>query len=940
MSLDVSERGPEPTPARNLAPAIRASLNAKLERLLERPIIAAIGDAPVIDDAQPDADAPSDVFGLLQRSASAFAPARSASRSAPAWREDPDDGTCAVKIAIDYDDLWRGREKEIVEAVENMIEGHVTFLTEEQRRLLERSPREFLALDPRPEVAELVVYKKENVGGSQRVVELTVAEAPQGRGSLRHVAIVPNLVQLERQLAGLSAIEGGADDGPLAPLRVLVGLSEARCLPASPADGQEGAIDGPFPDERLDEFQSECIRKALTTPHFAVIQGPPGSGKTTVITGIIRRSLARGERVLVVSPTHVAVDNVVEKLVPRHGDAHDVLDPRSLPVRYAARTKKLSARALEYWIGKKRQLRGAAIARRIEQRLSETVPFAARLFAIENKKSSGRAPISLAVAAVHDVICGTPIGILSYEPVGLAEPGSFDLLLVDEVSKMTLPEFLAIAVKARRWVLVGDPEQLPPFNNCEENAATLDDILDPQLELVCSVGALLEKVHPAARREERFLVLSSDPVRTAAAIQRHLAEVKPDNLPPITTLQDARGDGIIVCRPEERDEAFTRLSPVRRSDRTHAPDRDGSLRVLAQRGLRVERPAVASGMRLVEARYRAQAMLFENCFNVYHAQPWSLRAGQKLRLLTFRNGIRSYLPTDAVIEALQTTPEAQLPSARVRSRLIDAIAERYAVNAISVYDWLTGIPADRFDTTPLRELASVSQPALWAAVKPFVGTLKKQYRMHPSLSVVPRELFYFGEALIDGRDENAGGCRVSLVQVEAEGNGESNPREVDVIFRMLGNLNGAEVARSRGPSIMLITPYSQQETLLGETIKKLRLQGLLDNLVVEASTLDRCQGREADFVFVSLVRNRATPFFDMPKRWNVALTRAMKGLFLVGDIDAYLREAADARSDRRAFERAVDGRPRPLMSLLARIIEAYDGQIAEDSRRQSRAATM
>jgi hypothetical protein len=148
------------------------------------------------------------------------------------------------------------------------------------------------------------------------------------------------------------------------------------------------------------------------------------------------------------------------------------------------------------------------------------------------------------------------------------------------------------------------------------------------------------------------------------------------------------------------------------------------------------------------------------------------------------------------------------------------------------------------------------------------------------------------------------------------------------------------VARSRGPSIMLITPYSQQETLLGETIKKLRLQGLLDNLVVEASTLDRCQGREADFVFVSLVRNRATPFFDMPKRWNVALTRAMKGLFLVGDIDAYLREAADARSDRRAFERAVDGRPRPLMSLLARIIEAYDGQIAEDSRRQSRAATM
>lgn len=59
---------------------------------------------------------------------------------------------------------------------------------------------------------------------------------------------------------------------------------------------------------------------------------------------------------------------------------------------------------------------------------------------------------------------------------------------------------------------------------------------------------------------------------------------------------------------------------------------------------------------------------------------------------------------------------------------------------------------------------------------------------------------------------------------------------------------------------------------------------------------------------------------DMPKRWNVALTRAMQGVFLVGDIDAYLREARAAGRDRRSS--------RPTMSLLARIIEAYDLQIA------------
>ena len=91
----------------------------------------------------------------------------------------------------------------------------------------------------------------------------------------------------------------------------------------------------------------------------------------------------------------------------------------------------------------------------------------------------------------------------------------------------------------------------------------------------------------------------------------------------------------------------------------------------------------------------------------------------------------------------------------------------------------------------------------------------------------------------------------------------------------------------------------------------------------EVCTLDRCQGREAEYVFISLVRNRASVFLDSPKRWNVALTRAMQGLFIFGDIDNYLAEAKSRR-----HEASKRGYPRPLMSLLARILESYDRQIA------------
>lgn len=910
-TLDVAEA---PT---GLVPAIRASLDARRERLLRRPIIARIV-VPEPDPGEVVGDDLPVVFRLLRSVASAVVPAPPAT-PADAWREDPDDGTFRVRIAIDYDDLWRGCEREILEAVTSTVENMVTFLTYEQKLLLEHSPREFLALDPRPESVELLAFHQQRIGGSQRVVELTVAAAPESRQQIGHVAIVPNLVQLERQLEGLRCIERAADDGPLAPLRVLLGLGDANCLEARDV----AAAPQPASARRLDEYQAACVRKALTTPHFALIKGPPGSGKTTVITSIIRQALARGERVLVVSPTHVAVDNVVEKLTPRE-DADD-LEVRTLPVRYAARAKKLSSAARAYWIGPKKQERGATIATRVERCLTSKLALARALYARVDEEAPGHAPVSAAVASVHSVLCGTPIGILSYPDVKDAECGSFDLLIVDEVSKMTLPEFLAIAVKARRWALVGDPEQLPPYNNGEENATTLDDVVDPWLELACSVGALLERVRPGVRRLQRLVVVTSAPTCVRAAIEAHLGAVGLDGSPPVTLLDGACEPGIVVCSAAQLDAAIAFVSPARGRDRTYTPAQFGTVELLVERGLHVTRPAHASGVRLVEPRHRAAVRIFESAFAVYHAQPWTARARQKLRLVGSRNGLEKFLPSRAALAVL--AEHGASPGSR--EDLLDAIAGRFAINAVSVYDWLTRVPAEHFDTSPLRELAGVVQPqqALREAVRPYVGTLRKQYRMHSSLSRVPRELFYFGEALDDGAPDRQPGCRVQLLPVRApRQEGETNEVEAQAICDVLAGLNAQE--HGERPHILVITPYRAQERLLGERVEALRGSGGLARVDVEVCTLDRCQGREAEYVFISLVRSHATPFLDAPKRWNVALTRAMQGLFIVGDIAAYQREAESARQDVRA--RSRDGRP--LMSLLARIVEAYARQIAANGR--------
>lgn len=174
-----------------------------------------------------------------------------------------------------------------------------------------------------------------------------------------------------------------------------------------------------------------------------------------------------------------------------------------------------------------------------------------------------------------------------------------------------------------------------------------------------------------------------------------------------------------------------------------------------------------------------------------------------------------------------------------------------------------------------------------------------------------------------------------FVQVTGDGvrGSETNTLESQRICAMLDQLNAGQAVQKHKPAIMVVTPYRDQRALLAESIDELRGRGRLDNLEVDAYTLDSCQGREAEYVFVSLVRDRATPFFDMPKRWNVALTRAMHGLFIVGNIDAYLQEAARARRDPRnrpsGNGRNGTGQLRPLMSLLARIMETYDKQLAE-----------
>lgn len=103
------------------------------------------------------------------------------------------------------------------------------------------------------------------------------------------------------------------------------------------------------------------------------------------------------------------------------------------------------------------------------------------------------------------IIAGTCVGIAGVKGI---EDVQYDLCIVDEASKATATEILIPMSKSRRWIIVGDQKQLPPFfeefgeeltnefhEDDEIRPTVLDRMLDPQSGLPKANRAELRTQH-------------------------------------------------------------------------------------------------------------------------------------------------------------------------------------------------------------------------------------------------------------------------------------------------------------------------------------------------------------------------------------------------------------------------------------------------------------
>ena len=294
----------------------------------------------------------------------------------------------------------------------------------------------------------------------------------------------------------------------------------------------ESRARGPELEAQLNDEQRAALDLADRAQDLTLVHGPPGTGKTTVLTEVIRRAAARGEKVLASAPSNLAVDNLVERLVALGVDAVRVGHPaRVLPAviehtldrRVADHpSARLAAglvdQALRLRADARKRHRRRGPGRFSESRAQERE---ARQLLAEARELEDRAEREVLGSA--QVVLATLTGIESQALRGR----KFDLAVVDEATQAVEPAAYLALLRADRAVLAGDHLQLPPT------------VISPEAQDL-SLSLFERLVQPAAmvslaeqhRMNEQIMRYPSDALyqgklRAHPAVARHAIDAAP-----------------------------------------------------------------------------------------------------------------------------------------------------------------------------------------------------------------------------------------------------------------------------------------------------------------------------------------------------------------------------------------------------------------------------
>ena len=187
----------------------------------------------------------------------------------------------------------------------------------------------------------------------------------------------------------------------------------------------EAVIEG----ENFTEKQKEAIYKCLEADNYYLVQGPPGSGKSQMLAFMIAMEAAfKGKKVLIVGPNHLAINNLLEKVLGIAPLLSGIL----------------------FKIGQWYNAPKATVDYEGEPHMVYNIDF--------------KATDALNTIISHWVVGTTPHALYSSRAEGL----KCDTVVIDEAGQMSIPLAQMAMLSGKKVIMVGDHKQLPPIIRSEE----------------------------------------------------------------------------------------------------------------------------------------------------------------------------------------------------------------------------------------------------------------------------------------------------------------------------------------------------------------------------------------------------------------------------------------------------------------------------------------
>ncbi len=295
----------------------------------------------------------------------------------------------------------------------------------------------------------------------------------------------------------LRLINQGATGAAAELLRYLIGDEMMPTSDYSISENKEKYMEG------LNESQRKAFLMSVDGSPVSLIKGPPGTGKTHVINAIVQYlTKEKGEKVIISSQTHIAIDNVLDKLIANY----DLV----IPNRITNRRNKYSGEYIDETLYR---TWGSKFLRHNDRSTNIQLK-EAMASSMNNFKGEQRFKYSeLTQSNDFSVIGATTTTSAIAGKKGLEVLKGYDWLIIDEVSKCPITEVLRYLPYVSRIIMVGDDFQLAPL--LEFSKEDVKDLHSYNEELYEKLQTIYEqsvfaKVLRKAQKSNRLVLLNEN----------------------------------------------------------------------------------------------------------------------------------------------------------------------------------------------------------------------------------------------------------------------------------------------------------------------------------------------------------------------------------------------------------------------------------------------